>query len=59
MICDAIQIVTDHIDIVGFTGIVSKQGSWGGTGSVKWFACSIPYIGAAVVNAIKESYSND
>jgi hypothetical protein len=57
--CGAIQVVTDLLDIVGYNGVVSEQGSWGGTGSVKWFACSAPCISAAVVNAIKESYSND
>jgi len=57
--CGAIQVVTDHIDIVGFSGVVSEQGTWGGTGSVKWFACSATCVSAAVVNAIKESYGND
>ena len=55
--CEAVQVVTDMIDIVGFNGVVSQQGSWGGTGSVKWFACSEPCITSAVVNAIQRNYS--
>lgn len=54
--CGAIQVVTDPMDIVGFSGVVSQQGEWGGTGAVKWFACCEPCIGSAVVNAIKEVY---
>lgn len=54
--CGAIQVVTDLMDIVGFSGVVSQQGEWGGTGAVKWFACSENCIRLAVVNAIKEVY---
>lgn len=54
--CGTIQVVTDLIDIVGFSGVVSEQGEWGGTGTVKWFACSEPCIQPAVVNAIREVY---
>lgn len=54
--CGAIQVVTDLMDIVGFSGVVSEQGEWGGTGAVKWFACSEPCIRLAVTNAIAEVY---
>lgn len=54
--CGAIQVVTDPLDIIGFNGIVSQQHETGGTGSVKWFACSEPCIRLAVVNAIARSY---
>lgn len=54
--CDALQVVTDMIDIVGFSGVVAQQDAGGGTGSVKWFACSEPCIRKAVVNAIARSY---
>lgn len=54
--CGGVQVVTDPLDIVGFNGVVVQQGDWGGTGSVKWFACSESCIRLAVVNAIARSY---
>ena len=56
--CHSIQVVTDPMDIVGFSGIVCQQGDWGGTGSIKWFACQESCIRLAVVNSIKEAYEN-
>lgn len=54
--CGAIQVVTDPLDIIGFSGTAVEQHENGGTGSVKWFACSAPCIRLAVVNAIAEVY---
>lgn len=54
--CGAIQVVTDLMDIVGFSGTAAQQHESGGTGAVRWFACSEPCIRLAVVNAIREVY---
>lgn len=54
--CGAVQIVTDMLDIIGFNGIVSEQHEGGGTGSVKFFACTAVCLQAAVQNTIERSY---
>lgn len=56
--CGATQVVTDMIDIVGFSGVVSEQGEWGGTGSVKFFACVAACLQEAIGKAIERSYGN-
>lgn len=54
--CGAVQVVTDMIDIVGFTGVVSEQGDWGGTGSVKFFACTAVCLQSAVQTTLERAY---
>lgn len=54
--CGAIQVATDPLDIVGFSGTAAQQHESGGTGAVRWFACSEPCIRLAVTNAIAEMY---
>ena len=54
--CGAIQVVSDPLDVIGFSGTAVQQHESGGTGSVKWFACSAACIRMAVENAIEEVY---
>lgn len=54
--CGASQVVTDSLDIIGFSGVVSEQGGWGGTGSVKFFVCGSECLRDAVTSAIERVY---
>lgn len=54
--CHHIQVATDPLDIVGFSGTVVQQHDGAGTGTVHWFACSEPCIRLAITNAIAEVY---
>ncbi len=56
--CGDTQVVTDTLDIVGFSGVVSEQGAWGGTGGVKFFACTSACLQLAIGKAIERSYGN-
>lgn len=54
--CGAVQVVTDMLDIIGFTGVASEQHEGGGSGSAKWFACTAVCIQSAVQSAIERNY---
>lgn len=56
--CGDTQVVTDSLEIVGFSGIVSQQGAFGGTGGVKFFACVAGCLQRAIESAIEKSYGN-
>lgn len=56
--CHAIQVVTDPLDIIGYSGTVCEQAESYSTGSVKWFACTKACIESAVTNAIMEAYES-
>jgi hypothetical protein len=57
--CGASQVVTDTLEIIGFSGLVSEQGPWGGTGGVKFFACTSACLQKAIGVAIERSYGHD
>lgn len=56
--CGDTQVVTDMLEVVGFSGVVSEQGAWGGTGGVKFFACVAAHLQEAIGKAIEKSYGN-
>ena len=54
--CGVRQVVTDPLDIIGFSGTVCEQHEGGGGGSVKFFACTSACLQLAIGNAIERSY---
>jgi hypothetical protein len=54
--CHNIQIVTDSMMVIGYSGLVAYQDETGGTGGVKFFACKSSCLERAIENAIEESY---
>jgi hypothetical protein len=54
--CGGTQVVTDPLDVIGFSGVVSEQWSYGGTGSVKFFACASACLQLAIGQALEKSY---
>lgn len=53
--CGSTQVVTDPVDVVGFSGIVSEQYDGGGSASVRFFACVAACLQEAIGKALEES----